>query len=247
MRSINPSREEEKSNPKRRWLPVPKSRAMVRDILHFEREVPTFPHRREFDLTSVVDVRESRNPRISWTVLVIKAFALVARESPVLRQSWVKYPWPRLYQSPHSVGYLPVKRTHEDEEWLCFAPFSRPESKSLEELQNRLSSYRTEPITEVFRTQYRSAFLPTPVRRLIIASWFRFFGKRRVKRMGTFGITTISSRGAEIQHPPGVHTTTLTYGPINESGRCKVTMHYDHRLLDGWYVAEVLEQLEEVL
>ncbi|MEM1443124.1 MAG: hypothetical protein AAGF67_12330 [Verrucomicrobiota bacterium] len=220
---------------------------MVCDILHFEREVPTFPHAREFNLAAVAKARGEAATRISWTILFIKAFALVAKESPILRQAWIRYPWPRLYQSPHSVAYLPVKRTHEEEEWLCFAPFSEPENRSLEELCDLLASYRDEPINEVFRTQYNSSRLPTLLRRLIIVSWFRCLGKRRVKRMGTFGITTISSRGAEIQYPPGIHTSTLTYGPIDESGKCRVTMHYDHRLMDGWYVAEVLEELEKTL
>ncbi|MEM7601254.1 MAG: hypothetical protein AAF357_07525 [Verrucomicrobiota bacterium] len=220
---------------------------MVCDLLHFEKEVPTFPHFREIDLSKVEAVRSSLPERISWAVLFIKGFALIAEKSPVLRQSWIRFPWPRLYQSPHSVGYLAVKRTHGDDEWLCFAPFSKPEKRSLKTLQGLLKSYQTEPVDEVFRTQYRSAFLPTPVRRLIIASWFRLLGKRRVKRMGTFGITTISSRGAVIQYPPGANTSTLTYGPIDESGKSRVTLHYDHRLMDGWYVAEVLEQLENVL
>ncbi|MDF1657076.1 MAG: hypothetical protein P1U58_05655 [Verrucomicrobiales bacterium] len=184
---------------------------------------------------------------MSWTVLFIKAFSLIARDSPVLRQSWIRFPWPRLYLSSQSVAYLPVKRTHEDEEWLCFAPFFGPESQSLAVLQARLESYQVEPVEEVFRTQYRSAFLPTPIRRLVIATWFRLLGKRRVKRMGTFGITTISSRGAEIQFPPGIQTSTITYGPIDKAGKSRVTMHYDHRLMDGWFVAEVLEELESVL
>ncbi|MDF1825446.1 MAG: hypothetical protein P1U68_12440 [Verrucomicrobiales bacterium] len=220
---------------------------MVCDLLYFDREVPTFPHSREIDLSKVEAVRKSLSARVSWTVIFIKAFAIIARERPVLRQAWMKYPFPRLYQNPESIAYLPVKRTHDDEEWLCFAPFSRPEGKSLDQLQARLDSYQREPVDEVFRTQYRSAFLPTFLRRLIIGSWFRCFAKRRVKRMGTFGITTVSSRGAEIQFPPGVHTTTLTYGPMDETGKSRVTLHYDHRLMDGWFIAEVLEDLERVL
>lgn len=247
MRSVEAQRADEKADPARRWYAIPKSRAMVCDLLYFEREVPTFPHCREIDLSEVEVVRKALPSRISWTVIFIKAFALIAKDHPILRQAWIKYPFPRIYQNPDSVAYLPVKRTHEDEEWLCFAPFSRPECKPLDQLQARLESYQNEPVDEVFRTQYRSAFIPTFIRRVIIASWFRCFAKRRAKRMGTFGITTISSRGAEIQFPPGVHTTTLTYGPMNESGSSLVTFHYDHRLMDGWFIAEMLEKLEQVL
>jgi hypothetical protein len=42
-------------------------------------------------------------------------------------------------------------------------------------------------------------------------------------------------------------TTTLTYGPIDERGRLNAKIVYDHRVLDGAYVARRLQNLEEVL
>ena len=60
-------------------------------------------------------------------------------------------------------------------------------------------------------------------------------------------LTTISSRGAEIRHPPGFLTSGLTFGPIDERGCSRVTLAYDHRLLDGRMVADILADLEQTL
>jgi hypothetical protein len=42
-------------------------------------------------------------------------------------------------------------------------------------------------------------------------------------------------------------TANATYGPIDERGRCRVTIAYDHRLLDGRHVADILRELDEAL
>ena len=42
-------------------------------------------------------------------------------------------------------------------------------------------------------------------------------------------------------------TSGFTYGPVDASGNTRVTITYDHRLMDGHHVAEVLAGLEEIL
>jgi hypothetical protein len=42
-------------------------------------------------------------------------------------------------------------------------------------------------------------------------------------------------------------TTTLTFGPIDDWGKVTVKIIYDHRVLDGAYVARRLVDLEETL
>lgn len=247
MRSLDSSRRLERESPERRRYPLPRSRALVRDLLHFARGVPSVPHSREFDLREVVALRSARERRISWPLMFLKAYGLVSRDSPPLRQCLLRYPWPHLYLHPCSVGYLAMRRTWQDEEWLFFAGFPNPEGAPLDALQERLDRYRDEPPETVFRIQERAARLPTWLRRLFMGIWLHGMGRRRSRRFGTFGLTTVSGYGAEIQFPPNMLTATLTYGPIDDHGRCRVTMHYDHRLMDGWYVAQVLEQLESAL
>jgi len=220
---------------------------LVCDLLHFERDVPSFPHYREFQLCEVEAIRRACATRISWAVIFLKAFSLVSQESPVLRQTLIRYPWPYLYQHPFSVGYLAIRRQWEEEEWLFFGSFPKADSVSLQQLQGRLDNFIEQPVTRVFRLQLRAAGLPALVRRSVMWVWLNWMGRRRAKRVGTFGLTTISGQGAVIQFPPGLQTSTLTYGPVDESGRTRVTMNYDHRLMDGWYVAEVLREMEEAI
>ncbi len=40
---------------------------------------------------------------------------------------------------------------------------------------------------------------------------------------------------------------TLTFGPVDRAGSVRVTMVYDHRVLDGLPVAAFLKELEELL
>jgi hypothetical protein len=73
-------------------------------------------------------------------------------------------------------------------------------------------------------------------------------GFKRSKRFGTFGLSSYGALGAEQIHPISPLSTTLTYGPIDPStGRVIVKLIYDHRVLDGAYVARRLRDVEEVL
>jgi len=220
---------------------------LVCDLLFFAKGVPSVPHSREFDLGEVAELRAACATRVSWATVFLKAYALVSRDAPPLRQCLLRYPWPHLYQHPVSVGYLAVRRSWEAEEWLFFAGFTEAERSSLADLQERLDRFREQPPAAVFRTQAQAARLPVWLRRSLMWVWLHWMGHRRSRRFGTFGLTTVSGHGAEIQFPPNMLTATLTYGPINEQGRCRVTMHYDHRLMDGWFVAEVLKEVENAI
>jgi hypothetical protein len=247
LRSVRKSLEEEKATPGRRRFSIPRSRALVCDLLQLEKSLPTVSHFREFNLSHLGKCRDEAVEKISWPVLFIKAYALVAAKHPALRQSWMRFPRPSIYQYPHSVAMLSVRRSYEDEEWLFFASFDKPEEKDLAGLQNRLDNYRNEPVEQIFRRYYKAAHLPTWVRRTLMWIWLNCMGDRRARKLGTFGLTTVGSRGTVIQDPPGMLTSTMTYGPFDEAGCCRVTIAYDHRLMDGWYIAEILEELESTL
>jgi len=89
---------------------------------------------------------------------------------------------------------------------------------------------------------------PTPIRRLLWWGTLNISGFKRCKRFGTFGLSSYGSLGAEQIHPISPLTTTLTYGPIDPAtGGVTVKLIYDHRVLDGAYVARRLRDIEEVL
>jgi hypothetical protein len=226
---------------------VPRSRRLTIDLLHYHAKVPTCAHDRWCDFRPVTEARHECPVRISLSMIFVKAFGLVATRYPALRQMYLPWPWPHIYQHPSSVAMLATHRDFRGEPWLFWSRFKRPEAQSLVELQAALERYQTAPVEEVFPWQLQLSALPTPIRRLLWSWTFYVGGPARVRRAGTFFVTTIAGRGAEIQHPPAFLTANATYGPIDERGRSRVTIAYDHRLMDGRLVADVLSEIDAAL
>jgi len=230
----------------RRML-VPRSRRLTIDLLHYRAKVPTCAHDRCCDFRRVAEARERCPIRVSWSIIFIKAFGLVAARYPALRQMYLPFPWPHIYQHPTSVAMVATHREFLGEPWLFWSRFNRPEGRPLLELQTALDRYQTAPVEEVFPWQWQLSGLPMPVRRLLWSWTFHVGGPARARRAGTFFLTTIAGFGAEIQHPPAFLTANATYGPIDEHGKSRVTIAYDHRLMDGRLVANILADIEVAL
>jgi hypothetical protein len=230
-----------------RRLRLSSARALVIDILHFDRQIPSFAHDREFRLATLAELRAGAPARIAWPVLFIKAYGMLSAECAAFRRTWFRWPWPHLYEHPYSIGMLALSREHQGEERLFWVRFRRPELHSLVELQQSLERHQVDPIEQLFRRQLIVSRLPTPLRRAAWQLTFHLSGRKRASRLGTFALTTLASEGATIQRPPSIHTSTLTYGPLDEAGRMRVTIVYDHRLMDGRLVARSLARLEQHL
>ena len=216
-------------------------------MLHYHRKVPTCAHDRLCDLSRVAELRARLPRRISWTLLFLKAFGLVAANRPVLRQTFMGWPWAHVYEHPHTVAMMVTERDFRGEPWLFWSRFSAPETQPLESMQQSLDRYLQEPPERVFQRQFDLSALPTPLRRVFWWWTLNVSGEKRAKRTGTMFLTTIAGRGAEIQHPPAFLTVNMTYGPLDERNRSRVTFAYDHRLMDGATVAGCLADLETAL
>lgn len=223
------------------------SRALVCDILHYDRLTPSFVHSRSMHLDVLADARAAVGQSISWSVLFAKAYGLLSAECPLLRQAWLAWPWPRVYEHPHSIGTVALSRQHAGEERLFWLRLRRPESHTLVELQQSLDKHREAPVEELFGRQLQVSRWPTPLRRFGWWTTLNLSGERRARRLGTFGLTTLAGQGVEIDRPPSIHTSTLTYGPLDDNGRCRVAITYDHRLVDGLLIARCLVRLETLL
>jgi hypothetical protein len=226
---------------------VPRSRRLTIDLLHYRAKVPTCAHDRNCDFRRVAEARDRCPVRISWSMIFIKAFGLAAARCPAMRQMYLPLPWPHIYQHPTSVAMVATHRDFRGEPWLFWSRFDRPESRPLVRLQAMLAHYQSAPVEEVFTRQLQLSGLPTPLRRLLWSWTFYVGGPARVRRSGTFFLTTIAGQGAEIQHPPAFLTANATYGPIDERGKSRVTIAYDHRLMDGRLVAGVLADIDAAL
>lgn len=230
-----------------RRFTVPASRRLTWDLLRFHREIPLCAHDRQMNLTAVSSARSECQQRISWPALFIKAYAMVAQEFPELRQTWYVWPWAHLYQHPTSVATLTVQRELNGEPWLFWGLVRSPESLSLPVIQSAIDRFRNEPVQQIFKRQWQMAHTPTLLRRLIWWWNLKVETKKRASRLGTFFLSTLSGLGAEIQLPPSIQTGCLTYGPLDQHHVARVTLAYDHRIMDGVLVARILARMESVL
>jgi hypothetical protein len=235
--------------PKGRTLPLSGPRRFINDLVHHAGRIPSVPVSRMMDLGPLVGLRRSHAHRPSWSVLFMKAYAIVAAANPPLRRALMTFPNIRLYEHPGSICALAIERVLDGEEGIFVGLFRTPECQSLVELDAALTWYKTAPIDEIglFRQTLRVSAAPRPIRRLLWWSTLAVSGLKRAKRFGTFGLSTYGSLGAEQMHPISPLTTTLTFGPIDQSGRVCVKIIYDHRVLDGAYVARRLGEIEATL
>jgi hypothetical protein len=223
------------------------NRALVLDLLALSARHAYFPVEQTFELSELAALRAAAPRRISWTVLFMKAYALVAAEIPQLRQAYCRWPWPRLCECGENVAMLAINRLHDGEERLCWGRFMSPERQSLIELQHALEAYQREPVEKIFRRQVRLSRCPSGVRRLALWLNLNFARKRRAKRLGTFSISTLAGQQTLNRFHPTLLTTSLSFGPLDEQGRALVTLVCDHRVLDGALAARALVNLQTVL
>lgn len=235
--------------PKGRLLPLSEPRRFIGDLAHFAGRVPSVPVSRMMDVGDLLHARKAHAERPSWAVVFMKAYALVAARHAPLRRALLTFPVHRLYEHPYSHCALAIEREFRGEPGIFVGIFRAPDCQHLGELQQALRWYKETPLQDVgfFRQSLRISRAPWPVRRFLWWGTLNVSGVKRAKRFGTFGLSSYGSLGAEQLHPISPLTTTLTYGPIDTRGQVCVKLIYDHRVLDGAYVARRLRDVEETL
>lgn len=224
-------------------------RRLVCDLIEIARRMPIAPIERTVELSALVKLRRLARPRISWQVLMMRAYALVARDNPLLRRHYVALPRQHYYEHPESVCVLTIGREVNGKEQLIFARFNQPENCSLAQLQEQFDNYRSLPHDQIkhFRHQVRFSKMPWIVRRLgwhLLTHWMP---ASRAKLMGTFGMSLSGFRDTYGTWHLGPCTTTLGYDQFCSKGNARLTLTFDHRVLDGKPAFDVLEALRAVL
>lgn len=229
------------------WRRLSPARSLVVDLLHFGADADIVF--REMNLSRLAAARGRCAARVSWVTLFMRAYALLSIKRRVLRQTWMPLPLPHLYEYPQTACMVAVRREHRGEDRLFFGLFRSPEERGLEPLQKRLDAFKHGEIetTHEYRWQLRLAMWPGVLRRMVWRVALYVSGRVRVRHLGTFAITTVGGQGATIVHAPTVQTTLLSMGPMNEAGVMRVTVCYDHRVVDAGTLADVLAELERTL
>jgi hypothetical protein len=218
-------------------------------MLYFAQQVPLIPVARTMQLADVTEARRLAQPRPSWTAVFMKAYAIVCQREPLLRQAYIRWPWPHLYEHPCTICAIPVEREHRGERILLATQIRGPDGQRLAQLERHLEKYKTTAVENIgyFRMALRLGRMPRPVRRFLWWRTLHVSGFKRAKRLGTFSISSYGQLGAEQIRPIGPLTTLLTFGPIAPTGEVVVKIVYDHRVLDGGNVARYLAALEQSL
>jgi len=231
------------------------ARGCVSDVARLAQEIPLFPVERTMPLGPLAAARAAAlknasagTARIGWAAVFLKAYALVAREMPVLRTWLVQgFPGTRLATAAESVATLAVNRIEDGEDRLFWARLAAPDARSLPEIQQFIVDCATKPVEEMFKRQLQLEMVPGFLRRTILRWNMNSFSRKRAARIGTFSLSTLAGMGATNRFHPTICTTSLSYAPLDADGNCLVTLIADHRVLDGAVVARALARLEEVL
>jgi hypothetical protein len=237
------------AKPVGRSLPISPFRRVVIDLMHFSQAVPSVTADRRMDLRPLIAARQACAVRPGWCALFSKAFALLGRDYPDLRRTYLKFPWPRLYEHPHSVVTVNVERELHGESIVLYCLIRAPENRTLAEMDALVRYHKEEPV-ESLRSYQRSRDImriPWPIRHWFWWGSLNVFGRRRSHNFGTFGITSVAAQGAGILRLVPLLTSTLHYGMFDELGRLDMRLSWDHRVMDGAVVARVLTDLEALL
>jgi hypothetical protein len=224
-------------------------RRLVGEILHHARKVPSLPLARDCNLALLAAARSRLLEPPSWTAIFMKAYALVARDTPALRRMYLTVPYPRLYEHDRSECALIVEREYQGETVVLTGKMIGIESKPLAELDLHIKFFRNAEVWSVseFRQMLRMARYPKWVRRFGMWRVLNWSGPRRARRAGTFSMSSLGNFGVEQIHPLSPLTTYFTFGPIQRDGRVTLKIIYDHRVMDGRCISQSLVDLEHVL
>ncbi len=227
--------------------PLPAGRRVINDLAIIGRTIPLFPVDREMRLADVAEARSTARRRIGWTACFMKAYAIVASEMPLLRTWLINGLTSRLATASHSVASVAMNRADGDADRLFVARLLAPEGRPLVGIQGFIDRHATAPIQEVFFRQLDLERMPGWLRRTILRWNMNSSSPKRANRIGTFSMSSLAGSGVGNHFHPTICTTSLCQGPLDEAGRCRVTLIADHRVLDGITVARALRRLEEVL
>lgn len=235
--------------PGERRLRLSLPRRWIGDICHFGKRIPVVAGERTIRVRAVAEARLASRQSPSWLALLIRAYGLASQRMPEIRRSFMSYPWPHLYQSPHSYASVVVDRTWQGEHAVFYVTMSRPETQTLSDIQRRLHDYQKKPIEEIkaFRRMIRFTRYPTPLRRLLLGAAIGFLGRQRAQYFGTFMINSVAAMRARMLQFITPLTTSLYYDRVTSNGEMTLQLAIDHRVLDGYTAARVVGEVESIL
>jgi hypothetical protein len=223
-------------------------RRLVADLMHASIGVPFVSLARPLNIRGLLEARAQVTGPPGWAAIFVKAFALVAKEQPVLRTLYARWPWPCFYELPRSIAMVAIARVEDGQD--CVLPQKVPAADELPlaEIDAQIRHAKEAPIGEVpsFRKMLWVTGLPLPIRRFL---WLLglSFGRQRANFFGSFGVTSVAPYGGGELHALGPGPYVLSYGLVGPDQTIDVVLRWDHRITDAALIAKALIRLEQVL
>jgi len=222
-------------------------RRLVADLMHASIRVPFVSLSRPLDLRQLLEARALAARPPGWAAIFVKAFALVAKEQPILRTLYVKWPWPGFYELPRSIAMVAIARVEDGEDCVLPQKVTAADELPLREVDAQIRLAKDAPVSAVpaFRKMLRVTGMPLLLRRAMWQIGLNF-GRQRANWFGSFGITSVAAYGAGELHALSPGPFILSYGAVKDR-TIDVVIRWDHRITDAALIAKALTRLEQVL
>ncbi len=223
-------------------------RRLVADLMQASIRIPFVSLQRPLNVRQLLEARALAAQPPGWAAIFVKAFSLVAREEPVLRTLYAKWPWPSLYELPRSIAMIAIARIEDGEDCVLPQKIIAADALPLAEVDARIRHAKDAPIADVpaFRKVLLVTRLPLPLRRF---AWLigLNFGRQRANFFGSFVVTSVAAYGAGELHALSPGPFILSYGVVKQDQTVDVVIRWDHRISDAALIARTLNRLEQVL
>jgi hypothetical protein len=231
-----------------RFRKISLPRRLVIDLMHASRGVPFVSLSRSFNIRPLAEARSLAARPPGWAAIFAKAFALVARDEPILRTLYASWPWRSFYELPKSVAMVAISRVADGEECVLPQRVAEPDALALREIDALIRHAKEAPIDEVpmFRKIMLATRLPWPLRRLAWLCGVNF-GRQRGNYFGSFVVTGVAAFGGGDLHALSPGPFILSYGVVEPDQTIAVVIRWDHRVTDAALIARTMTRLEQVL
>ena len=205
--------------------------------------------RKTINVARVTAARRCAPVRVGWPAIMIRAVGLLSQQWPQLRQSYLPFPWPRIYQHPICIPTLAVEREWRGERAVFFNPVVGPERRRLPRIDHYLRFLRTAPIAEVggYRRLIWASRLPQPVRGLLWRLVLHWSGRLRSRYIGTINVNPVTERHLEALQIAAPISFVLYFCAPTPKGEMALQIFFDHRVIDGMMIGRLIVDLEKVL
>jgi hypothetical protein len=223
-------------------------RRFIVDLMRASMRVPFVSLARPLDIRLLLEARARCAQPPGWAATFVKAFALVARDEPVLRTLYAGWPWPHFFELPRSVAMVAIARVEDGQHCILPEKIPAPDTASLAAIDAQIRRAKQAPLEDIpnFRKILMATRLPLPLRRLAWAVGLNL-PRLHANNFGSFGVTSVAAYGPGELHALSPGPFIVTYGVAKADQSIDVVIRWDHRITDAAFIAGVLTRLEQVL